>query len=115
MANFQNLSEQEANFAFKALADETRRAVIKQLSEGEATVSDLAAPFEMALPTFMQHLKVLEAGGLIKTEKRGRVRTCRLEADRLRDLQKWISTYEQSWRVRLDRLDQFLDNEETKT
>jgi len=93
MANHSALSDQHIDMGFRALADGTRRAVIMRLSEGDMTVSDLAAPFDMALPTFMKHLKVLEEGGLITNEKVGRVRTCRLDVERLAHLNRWISTY----------------------
>jgi DNA-binding transcriptional ArsR family regulator len=76
---------------FAALADPTRRAVIARLIEGPASVSELAEPFDMALPSLMQHLKVLETGGLIRTQKTGRVRTCRLETERLGEAQDWLS------------------------
>lgn len=94
---------------FHALADATRRAVIARLSRGEASVAELAAPHDMALPSFLQHVRVLEAAGLIRTEKKGRVRTCRLEAERLAALEQWITQYEAAWRGRLDRLGDFLD------
>lgn len=115
MANYYAASDQHIDMGFRALADGTRRAVIMRLSEGDMTVSDLAAPFDMALPTFMKHLKVLEEGGLITTEKVGRVRTCRLDVERLARLNRWISTYEAGWRRRLDHLDAALNNLENKT
>ena len=72
-------------------------------------MSKLAEPYDMALPTFLQHLKVLEAGGLVSSRKKGRVRLCRLEAARLAELKNWITQYEQAWSARLDRLDDFLN------
>ena len=93
---------------FHALADPTRRAVIARLIQGPASVSELAEPFDMALPSLMQHLKVLETGGLIRSEKAGRVRTCRLETDRLSEAQDWLSRQRALWETRLDRLDAYL-------
>jgi DNA-binding transcriptional ArsR family regulator len=93
---------------FQALADPTRRAVIARLIEGPASVSQLAEPFDMALPSLMQHLKVLETGGLIRTRKTGRVRTCQLETGRLSEAQDWLSQQKALWERRLDRLDLYL-------
>jgi DNA-binding transcriptional ArsR family regulator len=94
---------------FHALADATRRGVIARLAKGEASVAELAAPYDMALPSFLQHVRVLEDAGLISTVKTGRVRTCRLEAQRLAELEGWISRHEAAWRTRLDRLGDILD------
>jgi len=108
MANHSRLDAERLDRGFQALADATRRAVIARLTKGEASVADLAAPFDMALPSFLQHVRVLEAAGLITTEKQGRVRMCRLEAQRLGELERWISGYEAAWRTRLDRLEEIL-------
>jgi DNA-binding transcriptional ArsR family regulator len=99
----------ELDRGFQALADATRRAVIARLTVGEASVAELAGPFDMALPSFLQHVRVLEAAGLITTVKKGRVRMCRLEAERLAVLEGWISRYEAAWHSRLDRLGQILE------
>ena len=115
MTNHLALSDQHIDMGFRALADGTRRAVIMRLSQEDMTVSDLAAPFDIALPTFMKHLKVLEEGGLITTEKVGRVRTCRLDVEKLARLNRWISTYEAGWRRRLDNLESALKNLENET
>ncbi|WP_300545233.1 metalloregulator ArsR/SmtB family transcription factor [Maricaulis sp.] len=93
---------------FHALADPTRRAVIARLIQGPASVSELAAPFDMALPSLMQHLKVLERGGLIRSQKEGRVRTCRVEPARLTEAQDWLAEQRALWERRLDRLDDYL-------
>ena len=93
---------------FRALADPTRRAVLHQLSRGPASVSDLARPFEMALPSFLQHLQVLEEGGLIRSRKAGRVRTCEIQPDRLATAESWIAEQRAIWESRLDRLDAYL-------
>lgn len=93
---------------FQALADPTRRRVIERLSLGPATVSELAEPFDMALPSFLQHLKVLEQGGLVQSEKVGRVRTYRLVPERIRYAGSWLGDQLRVWERRLDQLDGFL-------
>jgi DNA-binding transcriptional ArsR family regulator len=93
---------------FQALADPTRRAMVDQLSRGPASVSDLAAPLPMSLPAVVQHLKILEASGLVRSEKRGRVRTCRLEPATLSLAETWIHDRRLGWEQRLDRLGQYL-------
>jgi DNA-binding transcriptional ArsR family regulator len=95
---------------FKALADATRVSVIESLALGEKTVSELAAPFEMALPSFMQHLSVLEEAGLIVSRKEGRIRTCRLQTDQLKSAESWLNSQRQIWATRLDQLDSYLIN-----
>ena len=85
------------DLAFQALADPTRRVMVERLSRGPATVSELAAPFDMSLPAVVQHLAVLEASGLVPSEKVGRVRTCRLEPAALRSAEHWISERRASW------------------
>lgn len=89
---------------FHALADPTRRGMIAQLCRGPASVSELAAPLTMALPSVMQHLQVLEESGLVRSEKVGRVRTCRLESRALSLAERWITSRRASWERRLDRL-----------
>ena len=89
---------------FNALADTTRREVVEALSTGPSTVSELAEPFDMSLPAFVQHLGVLEKSGLIRTEKRGRVRTCYLEQEALQTLEDWVVTTREYWESRLDAL-----------
>jgi DNA-binding transcriptional ArsR family regulator len=87
-----------------ALGDPTRRQCVEMLGNGPAPVSQLAAPFAMSLPAVMQHLRVLEASGLVVSTKVGRVRTCSLEADQLRTVQDWIDAQRRTWDARLDRL-----------
>jgi DNA-binding transcriptional ArsR family regulator len=94
---------------FHALADETRRAMVVRLSRGPASVSELAAPMEMSLPSVMQHLEVLQRSGLVRSEKVGRVRTCRLEPAPMRTLEQWIAEHRAIWERRLDRLVDVLD------
>jgi DNA-binding transcriptional ArsR family regulator len=89
---------------FHALADPSRRIVIERLVRGPASVSQLAAPLPMALPSVVQHLGVLEGAGLVRSEKRGRVRTCHLEPDTLRGAEAWIAEQRTDWEHRLDRL-----------
>lgn len=92
---------------FKALADPTRRQVIARLSRSPASVSELAGPFEMALPSFVEHLKVLEGCGLVTSRKTGRVRTYRIESKRLKLAEDWLSQRRTLWEERLDRLDAY--------
>lgn len=93
---------------FHGLADPTRRAVIARLARGPAPVSELAAPHDMALPSFLKHLKVLEAAGWIESGKAGRVRTCRLRPETAKAAEAWLGEQREHWEARLDRLDAFL-------
>lgn len=97
------------DLAFHALSDPTRRAVVSRLREGELPISVLAAPFNMALPSFSQHLKVLEECGLIVSEKRGRSRWCRLVPERFDAAADWMDSERRHASERLDRLERFLD------
>jgi DNA-binding transcriptional ArsR family regulator len=96
---------------FAALADGSRRTMVDRLSRGPATVKELAAPLTMSLPAVLQHLRVLEDSGLVRSEKSGRVRTCRLEPAALQEAEKWIAYRRSGWERRLDRLEKFLDTE----
>ena len=100
------------DLAFHALSDPTRRAVVSRLADGEMSVSALAEPFEMALPSFVQHLKVLEDCGLIASEKRGRSRWCRLEPSRFDDAANWMEQERHRWGERLTRLEAYLDKQQ---
>ena len=102
------------DLAFQALADPTRRGMLARLSRAPATVSDLARPLRMSLPAVMQHLQMLEASGLIRSEKKGRVRTCRLEPKALAGAESWIAEQRALWEGRLDRLEDFLADMQTK-
>lgn len=93
------------NAFFHALADPTRRAVIEDLTQGSATVSTLHQAHDMALPTFMKHLRVLEDAGLVRSEKTGRVRTVHIEAAPLAHAQDWLSKQRRMWEGRLDRIE----------
>lgn len=99
---------------FRALADPTRRAVLKQLAEGPASVKDLAAPFEMALPSFMQHLRTLEQSGLVSSKKVGRTRTCAMEPAALAPVADWIAERKAVWEARFERLDAYLNDLESR-
>ena len=94
---------------FQALADPTRRAVVERLCAGPAAVSELARPFRMALPSFTQHLDVLEGCGLVHSRKEGRVRTYRLRPAPLRAAEAWMTSRRALWERRLDQLDAYLD------
>lgn len=98
------------DLAFHALSDPTRRAVVSRLGAGELSVSALAEPFDMALPSFAQHLKVLEDCGLIVSEKRGRIRWCRLVPTRFDEAARWMDAERRRWAARLDRLEDYLDH-----
>ena len=95
--------------AFHALADPTRRAIVSRLVKGPAAVTELAAPFGMGLPSFMKHLGVLEKDGLITSEKVGRVRTCRVNAERLAAAESWLSEQRALWQARTDRLADYVE------
>lgn len=98
----------ELDTLFHALADPTRRAIVERLSRGPATVSELAAPLPMSLPSAMQHLGVLEAAGLVRSKKVGRVRTCIVEPAALSQVEQWIDARRIEWENRLDRLGEYL-------
>jgi len=96
---------------FHALSDPARRAMIERLSRGPVSVSDLARPLPMSLPAAMQHLQVLEAAGLVRSEKIGRVRTCAIEPGALSQAELWINARRTEWEHRLDRLGEFLESQ----
>ena len=97
-----------ADDVFYALSNSTRRKVLEQLSVGPATVSELAAPFDMKLPSFVQHLSVLEQSRLVKSKKRGRVRTYELAPERFRVAEDWLTERRRLWEARLDRFDTYV-------
>jgi DNA-binding transcriptional ArsR family regulator len=101
-------AEQDIDLLFQALADPTRRAMVDRLIAGPVSVSDLARPLEMSLPAVVQHLHVLEASGLVRSQKLGRVRTCTLEPTGLRAAERWISERRTVWEESLDRLGTYL-------
>jgi DNA-binding transcriptional ArsR family regulator len=97
--------------AFHALADPTRRAVVGRLVQGPAPVKELAKPFDMGLPSFMKHLRILEKDGLISSEKVGRVRTCRVNTERLTAAEAWLSEQRALWQARTDRLADYVETQ----
>ena len=109
-----NYEGESVDRVFHALAESTRRAMVERLSRGAATVSELAAPFAMSLPAIVQHLAVLEASGLVKSEKVGRVRTCRVDPAALSLAERWINQRRLAWERRLDRLGEVLAAEEKR-
>ena len=101
-------SRPQLDLVFQALSDPTRRAIVERLGRGPASVSQLAQPFAMTLPAVVQHLQVLEASGLVRSEKAGRVRTCRIDGLALRTAEGWIAERRTTWERRLDRLGEVL-------
>jgi DNA-binding transcriptional ArsR family regulator len=110
------MSNQHTDFdlVFHALSDPTRRAIVDRLTRGPASVTELARPLPMTLPAVVQHLGVLEASGIVRSEKVGRVRTCRLEPAPMRDVQRWIDERRTTWERRLDRLAGYLEKEDKR-
>lgn len=104
MANLEN----RLSLAFAALSDPTRRAIVSRLCQGDATVGELAGPFEIGLPTLLKHLRVLERSGLVSSAKSGRVRTCSLTPGALSDTGDWLRSHIRTWEGRLDRLEAHL-------
>ena len=98
----------ELSTTFAALADPTRRAILARLARGEATVTELAAPFDLSLPAISKHLKVLQRAGLIEQGRQAQWRPCRLKADGLRDVADWVDEYRRHWEASFDRLDEYL-------
>lgn len=93
---------------FAALADPTRRAILARLAKGEATVTELADPFDLSLPAISKHLKVLQRAGLIEQGRQAQWRPCRLKPERLRDVADWIGQYRRHWEASLERLDEYI-------
>ena len=103
------------NGIFHALSDPTRRAVLSRLGRGPAAISELAEPFDMALPSFMKHVQMLEDSGLIRTRKEGRVRTCAIETKSFAMVESWLAAQKTIWERRTDRLEKFvMDAQERK-
>lgn len=98
------------NRAFQALADPVRRGMLARLSRGPASVSQLAEPFSISLPAVLQHLKALEESGLVRSEKKGRVRTVRLEPETLSAAESWIAERRSEWEAQLDRFENYLQS-----
>jgi DNA-binding transcriptional ArsR family regulator len=102
------------SLTFAALSDPTRRAIVMRLAEGEATVNELAEPFDLQLATVSKHLKVLQQAGLVTQTRRAQWRPCRLEAAKLREIAEWAERFRANWEDRFQRLDAFLDEVERK-
>ena len=100
---------QALNQTYQALADPTRRAVVTQLTRGPASVGELAGPFNMALPSFLQHVRVLEDAGVVKTRKVGRSRVVSLETARLKRAESWLERQSSLWEARFDRFDEVVN------
>lgn len=108
--------EHQLDHVFRALCDPTRRAVLERLTRGPAAVSELARPFDMALPSFTQHLGVLERSGLVTSRKLGRVRTYRIAPKPLKAAEHWMARQRSLWQARLDQLDRYLtEDKETES
>jgi DNA-binding transcriptional ArsR family regulator len=108
------VTQDHLSTTFAALADPTRRAILARLAAGEASVMDLAKPFDMSLPAISKHLKVLEQAGLISSSQDAQRRPRRLEAKRLREVAVWLGTYREFWEAGFDRLDDYLEELQTK-
>ena len=104
--------ERSLDTTFAALADPTRRAILATLTQGQASVSELAKPYRMSLPAVMKHLHVLERAGLVSQEKEGRVRRCRLAGESLRQAADWLARYRVFWESQLESLDRYLKREQ---
>jgi DNA-binding transcriptional ArsR family regulator len=100
--------QKDLNGVFQALADPTRRAVLGRLGHGPASITELAQPFDMALPSFMKHIRLLESSGWIRTQKVGRVRTCAIEKEQFTVAEGWLAEQRALWEGRTDRLEQFV-------
>lgn len=102
------MTHEQLNTTFAALADPTRRAILARLASGEASVTELAEPFEMSLPAVSKHLRVLQRAGLITQGREAQWRPCRLEAAPLKDVADWVDRYRRIWEQRFERLDDYL-------
>jgi DNA-binding transcriptional ArsR family regulator len=108
------MSADRLSLTLSAIADPTRRAILSRLSKGEASVSELARPFKVTMPAITKHLKVLERAGLIERGREAQYRPCRLRAKPLKQASEWIGQYRQHWEARLDRLESYLQDLQTK-
>jgi DNA-binding transcriptional ArsR family regulator len=108
------LNQSALDRVFQALADPTRRGMVERLSRGPASVSEIAEPLDMSLPAVLQHLQLLEASGIVESEKTGRVRTCSLNRKTLQSAEQWIARRRAAWERKFDRLGAVLEEEEEK-
>ena len=102
------MAADQLSITFAALADPTRRAILSRLSKGEASVTELAKPFDLSLPGISKHLKVLQRAGLVRQGRNAQWRPCRLDAARLKDAADWVGEYRQFWDESFERLDEYL-------
>jgi DNA-binding transcriptional ArsR family regulator len=107
-------NQQALDSTFAALSDATRRGILARLASGEASVTELAKPYDMSLPAVSKHLRVLESAGLVARSKDGRVHRCRLEAAPMKSAADWIAHYRQFWEAQLDSLQRYLENSTEK-
>lgn len=114
MAKFSTDLDPDLNSTFSALADPTRRAIVSRLCDGPKSVSALAEPFDIALPSLLKHVRVLEASGLVSSQKSGRVRTCRIEPEALQATQAWLVQHIAAWESRLDRMEAHIERMKRK-
>jgi DNA-binding transcriptional ArsR family regulator len=110
MEHMLELTEQALDDVFRALSNPSRRSMLARLSDGPASLSDLAAPLDMTLSAVEQHFKVLERCDLVRSDKVGRIRTCRLEPDTVHATERWLGVLRADWERQLDRLGDFLDD-----
>ncbi len=108
-------NDQQLDLVFGALADATRRQILARLAKGEATVGELAAPFEISRPAISKHLRVLERAGLVHRTRDGRLRRCELEAEPMREASAWVERYREFWEDRLDALAEYLETDMNNT
>jgi len=109
------LEEERLDRTFAALANSTRRAILARLAEGEATVNELAEPFNMKLPAISKHIKVLERAGLVIQGRRAQYRPCTIDTARLEEVSAWTERYRHVWEARFDRMDEYLSRVPTST
>jgi DNA-binding transcriptional ArsR family regulator len=102
------IEEERLNQTFAALANSTRRAIVARLAEGEATVNELAAPFDLTLPAISKHIKVLERAGLVIQGHRAQYRPCTIDTARLEEVSTWAERQRRAWEARFDRMDEYL-------
>lgn len=106
------MNSDQLDLTFSALSDPTRRGILEQLSNGQATVGELGKPYEMSMAAISKHLKILEGAGLISRTKQAQWRHCRFEGAPLKDASKWVQKYKVFWETQLEQLDQYLEKNE---
>jgi DNA-binding transcriptional ArsR family regulator len=109
------MQEEHLDRTFAALANSTRRAILARLAEGEATVNELAAPFDMKLPAISKHIKILERAGLVIQGRRAQYRPCTIDTGRLEEVSAWADQQRRVWEARFDRMDEYLSQTTTST